>query len=508
MALAKQAVLGLFLCGCTHAMSVGKTAGGGFDAPPASKSVAALRARGQQGLDEALRTYDALQAELAKLKQQENELHSVALFGEPGKADRDAEAEARFTQIRKQVNELDRRIGRAAAAIDQIGGQRSCTVSRLYWHTDLEEAKKAAAASDRPILSLRMLGKLTDEYSCANSRFFRTALYSNKKLSDFLRTNFVLHWQSVRPVPRVTIDFGDGRRLERTLTGNSAHYVLASDGTPLDVLPGLYSPLAFQQWAWDVRHFYIQYQKAAPADRGQMLIAFHKQQNEELLKRWDFDIQRLGGDRAELASLRINHALTAARLAGQDVPAELAPKAVVAAKQAVGKTAAEAPVLRFAKLGGTWMERGMDDELWQAVADLHREDVQLDEASVAVVRREAPPAKDAARRAVSKYRVEDPILQVVRSFEEAMGLDTVRNEYLLHRRIHEQFAAANAVTANVDTLNGWVYAELFLTPSGDPWLGLAPRDVYTALEGDGRTEAARLPDSRAAAGESPFTGGG
>ena len=73
-----------------------------------------------------------------------------------------------------------------------------------------------------------MLGKLTDEFSCANSRFFRTSLYSNKEISNYLRDNFVLHWQSVRPVPRVTIDFGDGRKLERTLTGNSAHYVLTA----------------------------------------------------------------------------------------------------------------------------------------------------------------------------------------------------------------------------------------------------------------------------------------
>ena len=29
-------------------------------------------------------------------------------------------------------------------------------------------------------------------------------------------------------------------------------------------------------------------------------------------------------------------------------------------------------------------------------------------------------------------------------------------------------------TTDVDTLNEWVYAELFLTPSSDPWLGLAP----------------------------------
>jgi hypothetical protein len=36
-----------------------------------------------------------------------------------------------------------------------------------------------------------------------------------------------------------------------------------------------------------------------------------------------------------------------------------------------------------------------------------------------------------------------------------------------------------------DQLNAKVYAELFLTPDSDPWLGLVPRDTFTALEDDG-----------------------
>src|SRR5881296_3244015 len=93
----------------------------------------------------------------------------------------------------------------------------------------------------------RRRGRLDEEFSCANSRFFRTALYANAELSQYLRDNYVLHWESVRPVPRITIDFGDGRKLERTITGNSIHYVLDSDGRPIDALPGLYGPKAFRQ---------------------------------------------------------------------------------------------------------------------------------------------------------------------------------------------------------------------------------------------------------------------
>src|SRR5262245_2433979 len=67
------------------------------------------------------------------------------------------------------------RADRLRDAVDHVAAQRDASSSRLYWYTDLDEAKRAARASGRPILSLRLLGRLDDELSCANSRFFRTA---------------------------------------------------------------------------------------------------------------------------------------------------------------------------------------------------------------------------------------------------------------------------------------------------------------------------------------------
>ena len=92
---------------------------------------------------------------------------------------------------------------------------------------------------------MRLLGRLDQELSCANSRFFKQLLYPNPQINELLRDQFVLHWQSVRPVPIVTIDFGDGRRIRKTLTGNSVHLVLDPDGRPVDALPGLFSPGVF-----------------------------------------------------------------------------------------------------------------------------------------------------------------------------------------------------------------------------------------------------------------------
>jgi hypothetical protein len=177
--------------------------------------IAKLRERGPSALDE-----------LFELRYQ---LESAA------KQERDP---SRLTQLSQQIGRLD-------DTIDQVGMQRYCSRSQLFWYTDFDQAKKAASSSGKPILTLRLLGKLNEDFSCANSRFFRTTLYANEEISGFLREHFILHWQSVRPVPKVTIDFGDGRKLERTLTGNSIHYILTPNGEVVDALPGLYGPKAF-----------------------------------------------------------------------------------------------------------------------------------------------------------------------------------------------------------------------------------------------------------------------
>jgi hypothetical protein len=283
----------------------------------------------------------------------------------------------------------------------------------------------------------------------------------------------------------VTIDFGDGRKLERTLTGNSAHYVLTSDGQPLDVLPGLYSPHAFRAWLERMRQFHKEFAATDASKQADELAAYHSERRRSVFRSWAMDVEQLGEKHAALVTARIDQAIELASANESD-----SPLAKAAARLAVTKLRVESPLLRFANFDGPWVETGMDEGLWQAVANLHRNGVKLDGASIEVMRGEFPPAAAAAKRAVSKTVQEDPLLRMVRVFEDSIALDTVRNEYLLHRRIHEQFAQRTDVTQNADTLNEWVYAELFLTPSDDPWLGLAPANVYTALENDGRTEVA------------------
>jgi len=374
----------------------------------------------------------------------------------------------------RQIESLQRRVSRLEEIIDQVGMQRYCSRSRLFWHTDLTKAIEAARASGKPILSLRMLGNLNEDFSCANSRFFRTTLYANEEISQTLRENFVLHWQSVRPVPKVTIDFGDGRKLERTITGNSAHYILTPDAEVVDCLPGLYGPKAFLRKISDGLSLARQVAALAPSDRGAKLAEFHAQQVSLLSQEFARDLARAAQPGDAVPTLEAQ---------GQQQRIA-APPANAAGKIAAPKFRVESRLIAAALPSAADPLTLEDDAVWQRIASLHAEDSQLDPASRDLIRSENPTAAVAGRLSVTKSDVENPLVRLVRSLESSIALDTVKNEYRLHRQIHGWLADAN-YRPGIDELNERVYAELFLTPSSDPWLGLAPPDVYTALPNSG-----------------------
>lgn len=398
-------------------------------------------------------------------------------------------------------------LARLSNAIDRVGGAKYCTSSRLYWYTDLEQAKAVAQKSGKPILTLRMLGNLSDEFSCANSRFFRTTLYSNAEIANTLRERFVLHWRSVRPVPKVTIDFGDGRKMERTLTGNSIHYVLMPDGQVVDAIPGLYGPKAFLKHISRCEALVRLLADASAERRNSLLADFHQQQAGEVARAWQADWQRaeatLVSKISALAEVeRMAARIRAAELKSQDnppvqsdqqqvaVPAAEAPRAEAATRIARPKMRAEARIVEVVNLTKVAPEDVEDEKVWEAIASLHGEDAKLDEASRKVIRNQQPLAAAAGRLSMTKRVVEDPMLRLFVSLESSIALDTVKNEYRFHRKIHEWLAAAN-YRPDVETLNERVYAELFLTPSSDPWLGLAPANVYTALPNGGVVEGGK-----------------
>ncbi len=421
------------------------------DAPPAAPSVK-LEARDPRVLAKLFREYDAC-----------HEAWTAASNREP--------AASQVAQLAKQLDELRQRI-------DREGGQRHCAASRLFWHTDLDEAQAAAQAQGKPILSLAMLGKLTDELSCANSRFFRTTLYSNQEISAFLRDHFILHWQSVRPVPVVTVDFGDGRKLVRTVTGNSAHYVLTPDGQVVDAIPGLYGPAAFMRQLQAAEGIANAVRNVPMKPRAKLIQTYHQQALAELQAAWARDLAQVG-----LAGLPTAATPLANRdLVAQATQPKAAPPARAAAAIAVPKGRVEMPLI--ATISNVPAVGDLkEDAAWAMIAALHEDSAQLDEASTALIAEQNPTAAEAAPLAITKRVVESPLVAMLRNLRSTIALDTVRNEYQLHRQIHEWFV--EEPRRDLATLNERVYAELFLTPSSDPWLGLVPKGTYTALQNGG-----------------------
>lgn len=410
------------------------------DAAESATALAALRDKGLAGLDALLETHAS--------SIQRHHLNGTARQEDPNWA-------------------------RLSAAVDTVARQRDAHVSGLYWHTDLEQAKTAARFSGRPILSLRLMGTLDTEFSCANSRFFRAILYANREVSAMLRDQFVLHWQSVRPVPKITIDFGDGRILHRTITGNSIHYILNSDGRPIDAIPGLYGPTAFMRQLQTAREASRQTELfATAAEIDTFLLSYHQGRRRAIATAWAADLNQLGnpapGNLMPLADDR-----------GNPNP----PTALQAAYLTAAKSGIEAPILRVALPDSKQLQDATNDDTWSKIAAIHADEARIDNNSRQLIRRDYPTADEAGKQAKTKQIQENPLLRIVRNLEQSIALDTVKNEYLLHATLHEWFINGTA-PANLDALNEKVYAELFLTPSSDPWLGLVQPDVYSALEND------------------------
>ncbi len=359
---------------------------------------------------------------------------------------------------------------RLSAALDAVSQQKDSYLSGLYWYTDLAQAKAAARAAGKPILSLRLLGKLNEEYSCANSRFFRTILYSNAEVSKMLRERFILHWQSVRPAPRVTIDFGDGRKLERTLTGNSIHYILDASGQPVDALPGLYGPAAFMRSLTQMEDAARHWGEPGDGKRREPFWAYHPDSLRKITLNWLLDTEKIGGQTPQ------GFVVTRSENG--------APQALEIASLAITKRLSEVDILRSMTAGSEALGAITDEAAWNKIALLHVADAQLDARSIGLIQRQTQKAFQAGG---SKSASDETLANLVRKLEMNIALDTVRNEYLLHTKLYAWLVADRNRfdRIDLDTLNIRVYAELFMTPASDPWLGLFSPEVYTALEGGG-----------------------
>ncbi|MBI4852582.1 MAG: hypothetical protein HY819_12370 [Acidobacteria bacterium] len=417
-----------------------------------AKAIAELRAAGQSGLDTLIKVFST---------------------------------DIKNHQLDSKTNESEWQ--KIRQAIESVSRQRDAYQSGLYWYTDLEEAKAASKSSGKPILSLRLLGNLDEELSCANSRFFRVVLYSNSEISKYLHENYILHWKSVRPVPKMTIDFGDGRKMERTITGNSIHYILDPQGRIVDALPGMNSPKAFLDWLIKVEPLtkfeYNVNDKNQAAFRFSGLRTFHRNAIDEAGTKL---IKALSdaGEQEALATLLSNkpknnlvnistQAQSPQTQSPQTTLDSTPPTALEAAPLAITKMVmVEAPILAHMKNNLDEFKTVANNATWDKLAKLYLSEVKLDKTSqnlIALKNGQTITSKD------SKF---------LENLTFSIAKDSVFNEYFFHTKIHQMLTDYSNYQ-DLEAFTEKVYSELFLTPKSDPWLGLRPNDIYSAIENDG-----------------------
>jgi len=388
------------------------------DTGVANSAIKELRAMGPGGLDRLLTTYSA----------------EAERYGNTG--------------------ESDDRWKRVANAIDTVAMQKDAYASGLYWYTDIEEAKRAAKEQHKPILSLRLLGNLNEEFSCANSRLFRAILYANVDVSAYLRDNYILHWKSVRPAPRITIDFGDGRKIERTITGNSIHYLLDEDGNVIDAIPGLYSPVAFLRYIQQGAELNRSLASIAASARQLTIMRFRKGNFDAVVRRRAQTVTRAGVQMTDTKTGSI---------------------AILAAPLAVTKAG---PVGEYAILrvydDFTKFEPSIKFDDWNKLAATFSPELGVDNNTVRFIHRQL----------VKNGLTQEELEKLLTKLFSFVALDTTRNEFLFHTKLYQWLNEARHAES-LDALNSRVYDQIFQTPNSDPWLGLYSNDVYAALDGNG-----------------------
>lgn len=139
---------------------------------------------------------------------------------------------------------------------------------------------------------------------------------------------------------------------------------------------------------------------------------------------------------------------------------------------AVTKAITETTILRAMNMATDELGKITDEVAWKKIAALHPSDAELDNRSLVLIERQNPTL------------TESELNHLIAKFQEAVALDTVRNEYLMHTKLYT-WLMNDPVRDDVEKLNEKVYESLFLTPGSDPWLGLFSAEVYTALDNGG-----------------------
>lgn len=231
-------------------------------------------------------------------------------------------------------------------------------------------------------------------------------------------------------MPRVSIDFGDGRRLERTLQGNVAFWFTTADGGAFDLLPGLPT-------------------RAVLFERCHQALDLHRRL---------VAAQAAGGDDAILANLVIA-AHARPRPLGPLVVLGTAPAHPDFATNRVEWLGTDQPAVLTVEPAPDLRKFRVESPIKTQLGIAHAEDFGSEPSATGA----ADPTAD-----LRKSRVESPI-------KSELGIahaDADHDRQVRYPKAHALLA--RAPLANVDTLTHEVYASILGVDLRDPYLGLAP----------------------------------
>lgn len=171
-------------------------------------------------------------------------------------------------------------------------------------------------------------------------------MFSNPTIAKLMNSEFVPHWVNVRDAPKVTIDFGDGRVLERTLNGNIATYICLPNGQTLDVITGLNDEATYLRRLREGLELYRALRKRAPSAGTPKATAPDQVHAHEAVLRYH-EVSLTRGHAAGLKAVREGRPVNfAAGFTTVTYEGDLAGVARYETTEAITKAAVEGPLKR------------------------------------------------------------------------------------------------------------------------------------------------------------------
>lgn len=353
----------------------------------------------------------------------------------------------------------------ALKLFDKVCGQKDAFFSQLYWHKDLENAKAVAKKENKNIISLCMLGDFSEDLSCANSRFFRIFLYSDAEVSNLLRTNYVLHVQSVIDVPKITIEYPDGTKQVQTITGNSMHVMMNSDGEIIDALPGLYGPAFFQNWLTTIAS-----KKNEGEKNAEWLSDYHSTYSANL-------------DTLKKITADISFADTSIAKVSEMLPRPVS-ESYLSSIQSVRKAEIELPILSKMQPIAYLNIAKRNDQINLMELQLLSQLLKLGYEIEDVRNRSIFQPMIPILMQVKKKQTPEELTLAVEKVIKELTTENIRNEVLYHTRILE-WLKDEKMRKDLNAFVNKSYKELFLTPLEDKKMGMYNPELFYGLTDDG-----------------------